>query len=264
MTTAQKIIKYCAIAFAISLIVSIISGFTILFNLIGNILYDDASTSNNNISINSNASILNIDLKISSLTIKKGNTLNVVSNNKYITVDKNKGLLNIKEKNHIGFNYKDNIVVITIPENTKLYNVNLNAGAGKINIDHLNTSKINFSLGAGKVKIKELNVEEEAYIDGGAGQIEILNGSINNLNFDIGVGKTTIKSLITGNTEIDCGIGELDLKLLNNIKNYTFDIEKGIGSITLNNENLKEGKTGSGINKIDIDGGIGSINIVTN
>lgn len=263
MTTAQKIIKYCAIAFAISLMVGIISGFVMMFNIIGNILYDDAIVYDNSVSINSNTKVLNIDLNISNLTIKKGDKLNIISNNKYIKVDKNDGIVNIKEKNHLGFNYKDNKVTITIPTNIKLDNVNLNAGAGKITIDYLNTSKINFSLGAGKVTIKELNVDKETFIDGGAGKIEILSGNINNLNFDMGIGNTIIKSNITGNSDIDCGIGALELNLLNNMKNYTFEIEKGLGSVTLNKENVKEGKIGSGINLIEIDGGVGSININT-
>ena len=118
-------------------------------------------------------------------------------------------------------------------------------------------------MGAGKVAIKELNVDKETFIDGGAGKIEILSGNINNLNFNMGIGNTIIKSNITGNSDIDCGIGALELNLLNNMKNYTFDIEKGLGSVTLNKENVKEGKIGSGINLIEIDGGVGSININT-
>ena len=80
----------------------------------------------------------------------------------------------------------------------------------------------------------------------------------------MGVGNLIINSTLTGNNMIDAGVGKLDINLQNKKENYTFKVSKGIGSIKLNNDEIKDNETvGNGINIIDINGGIGSINILT-
>ena len=89
MSSAQKIIKYLALAFASFLIfiiiTSIISGMTILSNI-----FDD--NDNNNQTVEKNESLisdskdLNIDLATSDLIIKAGNKFKVETTNKYISV----------------------------------------------------------------------------------------------------------------------------------------------------------------------------------
>ena len=68
---------------------------------------------------------------------------------------------------------------------------------------------------------------------------------------------------ISSNSDIDAGVGKLQLNLNSSSSEYTFDIDKGIGSIKLNNKSISDGQTGTGKNKIEIDGGIGSIDITT-
>ena len=82
------------------------------------------------------------------------------------------------------------------------------------------------------------------------------------MNLDMGVGKIELTSVFTGKSEIDAGIGELNLNVLGNKEDYTLKVDKGIGSIKVDNENAEDNSTiGDGFNIIDIDGGIGSINI---
>lgn len=79
---------------------------------------------------------------------------------------------------------------------------------------------------------------------------------------DLGIGKTTITSILTGENEIDTGIGKLELNLIGSQNDYTLDISKGIGSISLDGKDLKdEEKVGTGSSLVKIDGGVGSIEI---
>ena len=94
------------------------------------------------------------------------------------------------------------------------------------------------------------------------GNIIINNGSIYNLDMDLGIGKTTITSILTGENEIDTGVGKLELNLIGSQNDYTLDISKGIGSISLDGKDLKdEEKVGTGSSLVKIDGGVGSIEI---
>ncbi len=262
MTNFQKTIKYIAYALAICLIVSIISSIIGLFESITTTVKNDDEEittvlEGNNPEINS----LNIDLKLSNLVIESGDKLVVKTDRDYIKIKKNNNKVTIKEKNHIT---KDRyILVITVPS-TMFEEVNIETGAGSVQIEKLITNKLNIDLGAGKLNIDYLEVASHADIDGGAGKITINDGKINNFDLDIGAGETNIKSALFGKSEIDCGVGNLNLNLIGNLSNYKFDIEKGIGTIQVNENSIAgNGIVGEGNNEIEIDGGVGSIKIKT-
>lgn len=266
MTTAQKVIKYLALAFAMFLIVSIFSGIMIGISTLSNIFKsdDDVTTGLRNLNVeNSNITQLEIDINYANLTIKTGEALKIETNNKNINSKEKGNKLIIEEKKYNWFKTKDESdLIIYIPSNYSFDDISIDAGAGKINIENINTKKLELDLGAGKVTIENLVVVQNADIDGGAGEISIKNSSINNLDLDGGAGKFTLDSKLTGNNKIDSGVGELDIVLLGDKEDYKIIVDKGIGTSKIENENIKDGKTyGNGLNLLDIDGGVGSINI---
>lgn len=258
MKQAQKVIKYLAIALAMSIIVSIFSLIYSLFNTVESKVGDLKETE-----VSSEIDTLNIDLTSSTLILKEGPKLKVETNNKYITPRSKNNELIIEEKGHNPIHTTDNTkVVIYVPKNTFFENVAITTGAGNITINSLNTNELDLALGAGKLTINSLTVKDSANIESGAGEVLINEANINNLDLDVGVGKFTINSKLTGSSEIDAGIGELNINLLDEEENYIIYVEKGIGSININKEEFKTETTyGTGKNKIDIDGGIGSIDI---
>lgn len=271
MTTLQKVIKYLALALAVFLIINIVSG--ILFGLYGlsNIL---GLTNSERVKVssleeistnfeNSKITTLKIELKYSNLTIQKGDTLKAHSNSEYISCVQNNNQLVIKEKNHNWFTpNKASDLIVYIPENIMFDLVKIETGAGEIKIEDLKTQKLSCEIGAGKVEIQNLEVTKEAKIDGGAGKVDILAGTINNLDLDMGVGTFALASKLTGKSDIDAGIGKLDLKLVDGTQNYTIKVDKGIGSITVDGKEVGTNtEHGRGETYIDVDGGIGSISI---
>lgn len=264
MTTAQKIIKYFAIGLAFAIILGILSCIMFGLSTISNFFGDKESTIEDlkDIGINSNdVSVLDIDIMYANLIIKKGDTLVAQTNNEHITTTNNGNKLIIKEKKHISFNNNSDLIVY-VPEDLIFDGVSINAGAGKIEVESLTTKILEFDLGAGKTTIDNLVVLGSAEIDGGAGQTTISNSSINNLDLDTGVGKCTLVSELIGKNNIDVGVGKLDITLLGEKEDYRIIAEKGLGSIKLDNEEIKSKKVyGNGVNNIDISGGIGSIDI---
>jgi len=265
MIKTQKLIKYCAIAFAIFLIFNIILGIMYGINSISNIFNDSESSIGNlkKLDINSNVQVLDIDVSNVNITINKDNNFKIETNNKNINykIDNNK--LFITETKYKFLNKKDSSdLIIYVPNYLTFDSVILENGAGKINIDDLYTKTLYLDLGAGKVKVNNLTVLNDTEIDGGAGEIDITNSEINNLDLDMGLGKLTLTSKITGNSEIDAGVGELNLNLIGNSNDYKIKLDKGIGSASIDGQKMKsETYYGNGSNLIDIDGGVGSINI---
>ena len=118
------------------------------------------------------------------------------------------------------------------------------------------------NLGAGKVDINSLNVLSKAKIDGGAGDLSIIKSDIHNLDLDMGVGKLLLESKLTGNNKIDSGVGKMDLTLIGTLDDYQISLDKGIGNASINGVSMVDKNIyGTGLNKIDIDGGIGSIDV---
>lgn len=60
-------------------------------------------------------------------------------------------------------------LIIYIPEDmTQINETKIETGAGKVNIEKLNTKELYLQLGAGDVHIENIIVTKEAKIDGGA------------------------------------------------------------------------------------------------
>lgn len=266
MTQWQKIIKYLAIAFAFSLIIGIFTGIISLIFGISGIFYftDDDSEPLEVKTFEYQANNLEIDLAWTDLEIISGNEFKIETNNKYISCKERGDRIIIKEKKSFIKNKGKYDLKITVPEGFNFSKVEIEAGAGVIDIDSLYTRDLDLDLGAGNVSIDYLNVSNQTSIDGGAGKVHIKDGVISRLDFDIGAGNAIISGDLVNDSDIDCGVGKLELDLLQSEDNYTFNLDKGIGRVTLNNREIKDGAIiGNGKNRIEIDGGVGEIEITT-
>ena len=252
MTTAQKIIKYLAIAFAIFLIITIISTIlTATVALSGILGLKKAIESSNNAQMvtttfeNAEINMLNIDIASTNLTIKQGEILKIETNNSNIDCKQSNETLKINEKDYKWFSYNniEKELILYIPEDLEFQRVKINAGAGKC-------------------EIQNLNVSQKCKIECGAGELTISSGIINNLDFDMGVGEANITADLIGESEINAGVGELNIKLQGEKESYKIKADKGIGNIKIDGKQISNGEIyGDGENEIDIEGGIGSINI---
>lgn len=263
MSNAQKIIKYFGIAFAVCLIVGILVGIYQFGSMIIHMMVDDSDDSHFNMnSYPDHMNVLHVDLHCSKLVIKQGSDLKVENNSQSIKVNQKQNQLFVQETDHHFFDRQTSEVIIHIPSSITFDEVMIDAGTGNIKIERLKTKELTLELGAGKMDLDYLTVSQSANIDGGAGEVVIDHADIKNLDLDVGVGKFTLNSILKGKNEIDAGVGSLNIYLLDSIKNYSIYAEKGIGSIYLNGSNMRDESTyGNGNYKIDIDGGVGNINI---
>ena len=272
MTTAQKVIKYIATAFAAFLVVTIISavlgGGYILLNALG-LIKNNQETLTDNLKIIASGieeiSTLKIELSCTNLEIKVGDSFKVETNNTKITFSNNNGRIEIKEENNSWLNRKNYVsnLIIYIPEdNFILDEATIQTGAGKINIEKLLAQNLYLKLGAGEVQIQNLFAINEAKVDGGVGKTELKSCEINNLKANLGVGEFIFSGNLTGKNEIDSGVGDVNINLNGEKEDYTIEVSKGLGSVTLNGQKIESDKTvGNGKNLLDIDGGIGEIKI---
>ena len=272
MTTLQKVIKYLALAFAIFLTVSIVGGILSAVGLLGSLFSDDDAEWGDVIgetktyTVSSEISDLNIQINAADFYIKEGNSFSVESNLKNLEVDEKNGCLTLKDLTKIKLNgsnaYENAVLTIWVPVGTVFDNVNIKTGAGRFTVDSLSAATIGFELGAGDVTISKLIAEKSANIEGGAGRITISNGAIKDLALKMGMGQLNLTAALTGDSELELGVGESNITLLGSKDDYELDIEKGIGNITVDGKNVTAfGSSGNGANEVDIHGGVGAINV---
>ena len=265
MTTLQKVIRNLAIAFAIYLCISIIGG--ICAGLAGiSFLFSDresAAGETRVYPIEADISQLSLELSGARLQIRTADHLSVESNHKYLSVDAENGELSIREtKKRFSVSPKGVTVILNVPEGFVFDKVTMETGAGQVSIDTLSADSLELSLGAGEVTIQNLTAGTRANIEGGAGEITINGGLLRNLNLDMGVGELEMKSRIEGRSCLNFGIGEAKLTLLGSREDYRIDLDKGICEAKLEGVPMQDDSVyGSGENRIEIDGGIGEINI---
>lgn len=263
MTTAQKIIKYCAIAFAIFLIVSIVSGILGAVSGVSYILGGKTTVTEMEIfPITSSVKELKIELSAAKLRLKTGDRFQLESNHKYLEWEEKDGCLSIwDDAPHLGKDMDKIQVTLTIPEGTEFRSADISTGAGTFTVDELSARRLRLDLGAGEVRINSLS-SSSAVINGGAGEITIDGGSLNNLDFDMGVGEVNLTSRITGDSELDYGVGELNLTLLGKPEDYRIRLDKGLGEARLDGQKMYDDAVyGNGIHSIEIDGGVGELKI---
>lgn len=228
MNSAQKVIKYVAIAFAILLSINIIVfGLNIAYIVLDstNLIHNNSNNKISNVNFNEYSSYLDIDLKVSNLTIKRGDTFRYESNVNGLESVQDGNKLVIKDQDNNIFKRSNSYVTLYVPESLVFDKVVINMGVGTLNIN----------------------------------DIDLFDATLN-----LGVGEANIESNLLGTSKIECGIGEVNLNLNLSEKDYTFKLDKGIGSIKLNGLSLSSNSNvGNGENIIDIDGGIGSISIKT-
>lgn len=228
MTTGQKIIKYCAMAFALFLILNILNGICsavfCVAGLTGKNNSEYMKKGAKEYVIEEDVNELKIDLSVAELEIKTGDELKVETNHRYIQCRVDDGCLVIQEKRpFLGMNAKGMNVCLTIPESMVWESIDMDAGIGDVTIEDV---------------------------------------SLNNADIDIGIGELDLTGELTGECNIDYGIGETNLVLYGSADDYQIELDKGIGEATLDNMKMGDDSIyGSGKNHISVDGGIGELNI---
>ena len=236
--------------------------FLLLFSLAScaneNAVLDDSQT----YEITSDIHSLDIQINAANFKIEHGDEFSVESNLKYLSVSEKDGVLTITDEAKSNSNYSNAVLTLYVPNGIVFDDVDITTGAAKLTADALSISSLELKLGAGDVRFESLHVSSNADIKGGTGQITIVSGTINDLSLEMGMGELNLTAAVLGDSNLKFGVGESNLTLIGSKDDYKVDVEKGLGSISVDGKDVSDfGSSGNEQNHINIEGGIGSINI---
>jgi len=136
-------------------------------------------------------------------------------------------------------------IVITIPANTNLEDIDMELSASSVNIEDLNSRNIDLELSAGDltigsitaieadvsasagdITIKQYNISQDISLDCSLGKISFgsrQNAEDNickNLEADCSMGDIDVYGKLTGNNYLDCSMGNISVNLIGSHANY--------------------------------------------
>ncbi len=269
MSTSKKIIKFIAETIAILLIALLVYGLSYLIYGVSFIFGNNNKYNDSVLLINNNEikELDNYNLYIktekTNVIVKTSNVFNVSTNNKNIGIDLNKdtNTISITEKKLSLFNFFDSYDMTIYLPDSLFKEIRIDTNAGNIISNKFSTNKLNLKVGSGKVVIDSLVVYKKANLNTGVGSVNINGKLINNLSLSSGIGQTNISANLFGKNYIEGGVGNISLNLLNEKRNYSFELKKGLGDIIIDNEVKADGKYGDGNSSICVETNIGKIDI---
>jgi hypothetical protein len=261
----QKTVRYCAIAFAIVIMVNIVFWGLSLVGLMFGVASPGTSDEATVYSFNADG-IENLEIEVSAARFtfdtSNGDKIIVKSNIEKLTAKEDGKTVKIKEKQRaFAVADSDAFIDVTVPLDFAFKKVEIFGGAGMISINGLNAEKLDLDLGAGDTSIDRLKVLREADIDGGAGNLTFTRTEITGLDLDMGVGFLSMNCVLNGENSISLGVGETVLGFYDEKEKYYFDVENGIGEIEFHGTGDTNFERNGQETTVKIEGGIGKISV---
>lgn len=225
---------------------------------------------------------IKIDLNIANVLIKRGDTFSINAENmnkKTFNSYVDDNVWTIKDDEEDGFKFFGHVipffnnggngkynVTIYIPENFELENLDIEIGAGRVELCDMEVDNVDFEVGAGELVANTLLVKEESNLEVGAGKIAIKDLTARDVTLDCGVGEIQINGDIRGNSSANCGMGNISIRLKEPENRYDFSLSCGLGNININGDNYSftsdSNLSGSDAEyAFDIDCGVGNVEI---
>lgn len=271
MTTFQKIIKYLAIALAIFLTVSIISGIVgFVSSVFGFVRRNDEGKIDYTKEFDG-IKKLDINYKVGKLIIKRGSRFKVEASNvsRSFSAKEVNGTLFIDESSFfrkflwINFGHSRNsVITVYLPEDFTAESIKIDNGVGDVYMEDVSARRLSINGGAGSITGRGLTADK-ADIDGGVGSINLSNVYFSDTDLDSGVGDVNIDGIMKGKTEIDCGVGSVRININAAREDYVLKVDTGLGNIRVDGERLSKDYRDNrqADNMIVIDGGVGDVRI---
>lgn len=179
--------------------------------------------------------------------------------------------INIKNRSgfyFFGFGKDDHIskLRITVPSTEVLDSISVKINAGTIEVERLAAKDLKMEMGAGSLDADEIIGENSLYLSVSAGKCKVKNMIGANPRLRCEAGQIDAGGALTGTGMVNCGVGQINLELVGDVKNYDYSVACSVGAIRVNGDQVggiatKHSKSTNAENYFDLDCGVGQINL---
>lgn len=272
MNGVQKVIKYCAMAFAIFLSVMILGS---IIAVVGGVATGIAGAN-----VFENKERIDLAESYTAEEVKSlGITSVLIDCNAEITVEQGEVLsieaTNVTDEYEIrcaggkfsivqdtpNINFKwvwfDDVtvketVVVTLPADFCPEQVKICSGSGRVALEQVDTEELIIDSGSGRV-IADVVQTDKLYVDSGSGSVFLANAKATNSELYTGSGSVSVEESDLGKFKLDTGSGSVRME---NVVARNAEIDTGSGSVVIDGAltGTCEFETGSGSLTIRLDG----------
>lgn len=182
------------------------------------------------------------EFAVGEIRITTGETMSIQVNNMFenaISSEVKDGVWYIKdsliERGNVYSEYAPDIDII-LPAGEIFDKIEIQLAAGTLTAEELRAQEMILEVDAGSMKVQQLYSTECLELTNGVGEMTLLSVEANNVTADNGVGAMYISGEITGQNNIKCGIGEVNILLSGREDiDFNYDVNCGIGEVIIGN-----------------------------
>ncbi len=154
-------------------------------------------------------------------------------------------------------------IVLYIPAAYEFEKVDVELGAGLLEVDVLAADAVDFEVGAGQITINFLRADD-CKVEVGMGEILVDDMQVEDVKADVGMGHLLMNGLITGDFKGDCAMGSMELFLSGSEEDFNYALAGAVGNVSVGGREYggfaQEKKVDNGADKkITLDCAVGSV-----
>ncbi len=124
-------------------------------------------------------------------------------------------------------------ISLYIPANYAFEEMDVELGAGLLQMQKAVTTKMELNVGAGQIVIGELQAKECA-AQVGMGEIVVENMAVTNVDAEVGMGHLKMGGTIQGNVDAECAMGAIEFVLNDKEEAFNYKLEVAMGNVSIN------------------------------
>ncbi len=141
--------------------------------------------------------------------------------------------------------------------------LDLDCGTGNCTMRGLTIGgKSDIDCGVGTFRMEDVRIEKKSDIDVGTGDFDVTDCEFADLELDGGVGDLRMLSTkLRGDVDITLGTGDIEMELLGDPMHYNFDLDSGMGDVSIDGSNIKTMNNYDAKYELKADSGTGDVDI---
>lgn len=131
-------------------------------------------------------------------------------------------------------------ITLYVPENwadNRLEKVDIELGAGLMELNRIAAEKILLEVGAGQITVAEMEADT-LDVSVGMGEILVEDLKVEKLLGEVGMGHLYLEGSIADKADMECAVGSLEMVVEGSEKDFNYDVECGMGNIRLDGKNF--------------------------
>lgn len=126
----------------------------------------------------------------------------------------------------------DSEIVLYVPKGYSFEKVDVNLGAGLLELADVAATEMNLEVGAGQILAERIQMHK-CGIEVGMGEIILEEIEADTVDAEVGMGHLEVDGAVYGDINASCAMGAIELKLTGTAEEFNYTVEAAMGNVTI-------------------------------